>query len=803
MSICLFLLLGMTSVSNTSGGVTKPLGNFVSLGKTPHAIVVRYDSGEARLQVFKPDIIHLTILPGNSRWQKIESFSVIEQPEKLTESTPVISGDNVRFNLSDGMLQYDSKTGELRLIGKDGSDVLTMTHVDFTDSLCTVSFDIHGARNFYGLGEKTLPFNKYGTRCTMWNSDFPAYTARFDPLYETVPFLLKADSSGAYGLFFDNASRTTFDVGATHSDRFVYTAKYGALQLYLIAGKNAAEVVRKFTDLTGRMHMPPIWSLGYQQSHWSYYPEAKVLALAHGFRQNKIPCDVIYLDIDYMDGYRCFTWSPVNFPTPRLMLDTLHDLGFKVVTIIDPGIKDQKGYGVFDSGTRKDVFVKMPDGKPFVGTVWPGECVFPDFFNKKAREWWGSQYRVLLKDGVNGFWNDMNEPSVFNGPDKTFPLEVVHHLDDGQTVIHAEVHNAYGMQMARGTRDGVEKLDPEKRPFVLTRSNYAGGQRYAAMWTGDNVSTFAHMRLALTMFLNIGVSGQPFCGSDVGGFVGNPSPDLFSRWLELGVFTPFFRTHSVKGAKPREPWVFGPEYTKINRGIIDRRYELLPYIYTAFRDAHLSGLPILRPLYLDFPNDGEVYGISNEFTFGRDLLVAPVLDSGVVKRRVYLPPGNWDYLYDGSRTAAGWNEIDAPLGLTPVFVKDGTVLFTQSVVQSTSAHADSLILRIYGRLTARGNCYFDDGETYAFKDGHYLDLNVTYDRKGPHGSLNFVREGDYDPKYKYLTVQIPAAADPSEFSGSATLESRDGKEERAEIHHVGKMVQFTFPFDAGVKEIQF
>ncbi len=801
MFIGFFLLLGMSSIISHPGAGSKPLGNFVRLERTPQAIVVQCDLGQAQLSIFNPGIFHLTLEPKNPRWQAIESFAVIEKPEEVQKHNPSISGDRIRFSLPDGTVEYDAKSGSLVLKSESGTDILTMEQCDFSDSQCTVAFNIHGARDFFGLGEKTLPFNKYGSKCTMWNTDFPAYPVRFDPLYETIPFLIKAGPSGAYGLFFDNASRTTFDVGASDSNKLVYTAKYGALQLYLMTGKNAAEVVRKFADLTGKMHMPPLWVLGYQQSHWSYYPEQKVLDLAHGFRENRIPCDVIYLDIDYMDGYRCFTWSPKNFPTPRNMLDTLHDLGFKVVTIIDPGIKDQKGYRVFDSGMKKDVFVKYPDGKLFIGTVWPGECAFPDFFNKKAREWWGSQYKYLLGYGVDGAWNDMNEPSVFNGPDKTFPLDVVQHLDDGQTVTHAEVHNAYGMQMARGTRDGLERLEPDKRPFVLTRSNYAGGQRYAAMWTGDNVSTYAHMKLALTMFLNIGVSGQPFCGSDVGGFIGNPSPDLFSRWLELGVFTPFFRTHSVKGARPREPWVFGPEYTKINREIIDRRYELLPYIYTCFRNAHLSGLPILRPLYLDFPDDREAYRISDEFTFGRDLLVAPVLDSGAVSRKVYLPPDKWDDMYDGTENPGGWHEVNAPIGKTPVFVKNGTVLFTQSLIQSTSEQADTLILKVYGKTSAKGECYFDDGETYAFKHGDFLHVNVSYEKKGSRGFLKFEREGDYKPAYRHLAVEVMNGGGLD--AENAILKTAHGKEVKGIVARLGNMLRLTFPFDADVEKIEF
>ena len=793
----ILLLAAQTGFNNNRTEKMEALGKLVKTERTQNEVVSEYESGKAKLQLFKSGILHLTFERGDD---ERKSFAVVETPEELSGHEVNVGGNSVNVSFADGSVQFSPETMVLRLLSKDGADLLDLDSIAYSDTGMTAGFDIHKARNFYGLGEKTLPYNKYDSRWTMWNSDFPAYGVKFDPLYETVPFLLKADTSGAYGLFFDNTSRSTFDVGATEGDRLIYTARAGAFELYVITGKNAADVVRKFADLTGKMNMPPIWSLGYQQSRWSYYPESKVLDLAHGFREHKVPCDVIYLDIDYMDGYRCFTWSPTNFPTPKLMLDTLHGLGFKVVTIIDPGIKDQKGYGVYDSGMKKDVFVKMPSGKYFVGRVWPGDCVFPDFFDKKARAWWGEQYKFLLGYGVDGFWNDMNEPSVFDTPNKTFPPDAVHDLD-GVDVMHYELHNAYGMQMARATREGLEKLQPNKRPFVLTRANYAGGQRYAAMWTGDNFASFAHLKLALAMFLNIGVSGQPFVGSDVGGFVGNPSADLFTRWLELGAFTPFFRTHSVKDSKPREPWAFGEEYTRINRKIIDRRYEMLPEIYTAFRAAHENGLPIVRPLYLDYPNDPEAYRIYDEFMFGDNILVAPVLDSGVVKREVYLPQGTWQSIYDGTDVPAGRHEIVAPLGMTPVFVKGGTILFTQSLIQSTSEQADTLYLRVYGDKSAEGNAYFDDGESLAYRNGDFLKMKVTFEKSGAAAVFNFSSEGRFIPGYKEMSVRL--AGTGTSLIRSAVAETRDGRKINGAVTELGQnLVQITFPFDASISMIR-
>ncbi len=791
----LILLLGaQLGMSNASAKKIESLGKLANLQKERYEVMASYKAGSAKAQAFKSGIFHLKIQRGG---HALKSFAVIESPEEISRSGMKVSREEVRAAYPNGTVIFSPETGKLKLISENGADVLDLNNYAFSDSGLTAEFDIHNAKNFYGLGEKTLPYNRYGTRWTMWNSDFPAYSVKFDPLYESVPFLLKADAHGAYGLFFDNPSRTTFDVGATESGKFTYTAGAGDLDLYIITGKDAAEIVRKFAELTGKMHMPPIWSLGYQQSRWSYYPESKVLTLARDFRKNQIPCDVIFLDIDYMDGYRCFTWSPKNFPTPKEMLDTLHDMGFKVVTIIDPGIKNDKSYRVFKSGMKKDVFVRTPDGKYFVGRVWPGDCVFPDFLRKEAREWWGDQYKFLVDYGVDGFWNDMNEPSVFDTPNKTFPPDVLHDVD-GDTVEHYEVHNLYGMQMARGTREGLERLEPNKRPFVLTRANYAGGQRYAAMWTGDNFASFAHLRLALAMFLNIGVSGQPFVGSDVGGFVGNPSPELFTRWLELGAFTPFYRTHSTNDSKPREPWVFGPEYTKINREVISRRYEMLPEIYTAFREANKTGLPIVRPLYLDFPKDNKAYAISDEFMFGGKILVAPVLDSGVVKRSVYLPAGRWMRIDDRSTLDGGSHVVDAPLGRTPAFVREGTVLFTQSLIQSTSEQADTLYVNVFGNKSAKGNAYFDDGATLAYRNGDFLNLNVSYKSGAREADLEFESSGGFKPGFKEMGIKLESA---HPFR-SATAKTSDGRTLNGSVKSVGgNLVEVVFPYDPFIRSV--
>ena len=375
---CFFYSEFIPCLIPTPSSLVRPLvgilqiGNLKSVEKTSKSVTAVYDSGKATIEIFESGVFHLSIA-GKSGSRK--SFALVEEPANLDRHLVGANKNGVSLDFESAKIQYNPEQVSLSCEPKNGSNTIELIGVQLSDSSLTAEFDIHGARNFYGLGEKTLPFNKYGSRSVMWNSDFPAYPTKFDPLYESIPFLLKADTGGAYGLFFDNTFRSSFDIGVSDSNEIIYRAAGGALELYVITGKNAAEVVKRFSDLTGRMPMPPIWALGYQQSRWSYYPEQKVLDLARGFRDRNIPCDVIYLDINYMDGYKCFTWSPKDFPTPREMLDTLHQLGFKVVTIIDPGIKNQKDYQVYDSGVKNDVFVKKPGGDYFVGQVWPGDCV--------------------------------------------------------------------------------------------------------------------------------------------------------------------------------------------------------------------------------------------------------------------------------------------------------------------------------------------------------------------------------------------------------------------------------------------
>ncbi|MDI3298734.1 MAG: glycoside hydrolase family 31 protein [Bacillota bacterium] len=549
---------------------------------------------------------------------------------------------------------------------------------------------------YVGLGEKVGFLDHRGRRLVQWCRDVLPHLPETDPLYQAIPFLMLlrpvgAEAARSAGLFVASTWRTSFDLAASDPQavRVGVDARAGELELYLIAGPEPAEVLERYTELTGRPPLPPLWALGYHQSRYSYYPEQTVRELAAEFRRRGIPCDAIHLDIHYMDGYRLFTWDRRRFPDPAGLARELAREGFHLVTIVDPGVKVDPAYRVYQEGLERDAFCRTREGAIYRGEVWPGETAFPDFARAEVRRWWGDLHRDLLEQGVDGIWNDMNEPAVFDGPGKSMPEEVTHRDDRGRSLPHAAVHNAYALLEAEATREGMLRVRPEERPFLLTRAGFAGIQRYAAVWTGDNSSWWEHLQMATPMLLGLSVSGVPFAGTDIGGFLGDGSPELYARWIELGAFSPFCRTHTSLGTRQQEPWSFGPEVEAIARRYLRLRYRLLPYLYSLFREAERTGLPPMRPLWLVFPEDPGSHGVWDQFLLGEQLLLAPVDRPGARHRPVHLPPGRWRDAWSG-RWYRGPADIlaEAPLDRLPAFVREGAVLPLGPEVASTAHLAE-------------------------------------------------------------------------------------------------------------------
>lgn len=566
--------------------------------------------------------------------------------------------------------------------------------------------------DLYGTGEVTGSLIRNGTKITLFNKDNYTYN-KPDQLYQSHPWVLGVRPDGsAFGIIFDTTWMAELDLRA--GILFTVPKEAPDFPVIIIEGDTPQTVLTKLGDLTGKMPMPPRWALGYQQCRYSYNPDARVREIADTFRARQIPCDVIWMDIDYMKGYRIFTFDPNQFPDPKALNDYLHASGFKSVWMIDPGVKYDPAYFVYDSGTKEDIWVKDAAGKPFIGPVWPGDCVFPDFTMPRARLWWGGLYARFIALGIDGIWNDMNEPAVFKEDvNWTMPLDCVHRgggpLKPGP---HIQYHNVYGLLMVQASREGIQKANPQKRPFVLSRANFLGGHRYAATWTGDNRASWDHLKWSIPMSLNLSLSGQPFNGPDIGGFSGNAEADLWAHWISVGAFYPFSRAHAEKGSNNKEPWAFGPDTENAARIALQRRYRLMPYLYTTFRESHLTGLPVMRPVFFADPSDIALRMEDQAFLIGRDLLIIPKWAGSP-----QLPKGIWPRIsLVGEDAASDPYQCD-------LRIRGGAIIPAGPVIQSTEEMSNPTSLTLFVALDesgkAQGVLYDDAGDGYGWQNDEF------------------------------------------------------------------------------------
>jgi len=611
--------------------------------------------------------------------------------------------------------------------------------------------------SFYGLGDKPVHLNLRGKRFENWATDSYAFGKNTDPIYKTIPFYIGLHHKKAYGIFFDNTFRSFFDFCAERRHVTSFWAHGGEMNYYFIYGPKMNDVVASYSDLTGTPELPPLWALGYHQCKWSYYPESKVMEVANKFRELRIPCDAIYLDIDYMEGFRCFTWNKEYFPDPKRMVDELTQKGFKTVVIIDPGIKIDEDYSVYQEGIKNDYFCKRADGPYMKGKVWPGECYFPDFTNPKVREWWAGLFKELIGEiGVKGVWNDMNEPAVMEVPNKTFPDDVRHDYD-GNPCSHRKAHNIYGMQMAKATYEGIKKFSYPKRPFVITRSAFSGTQRYTSTWTGDNIATWEHLWIANIQAQRMSLSGYSFAGSDIGGFTEQPTGELYTRWIQLGVFHPFCRTHSSGDHGEQEPWVFDDEVVGIVRKFIEIRYQLLPYLYTAFWRYINEGVPILKSLVLYDQDDSQTHNRTDEFIFGEKILICPIIEPNAKGRRMYIPKGNWYNFWDDSIIDGGketW--VDADIDSMPIFIKEGAIIPKYPVQQYVGEkQIDEITLDIYYKKgKEKSELYDDASDGYDYKKGRFSLIYFTLEGKTNELIIQQYKSGKYITDYKRFKMKL-------------------------------------------------
>ena len=584
------------------------------------------------------------------------------------------------------------------------------------------SLAVPAGSSLYGTGEVAGPLRRNGHTITLWNTDNYGYGKDGGQrLYQSHPWVLGVRPDGtAFGVLFDTTWRATL---RTDDDQITFDSEGAPFRVAVVDRDSPQAVVRALAEITGTMPLPPRWALGFHQCRYSYYPDARVREIADGFRERNLPCDVIWLDIHYMNGFRIFTFDPQRFPDPKATNDYLHGKHFHSVWMIDPGVKAERGYSVYDSGSTRHLWVQTRDGQDFHGKVWPGTCVFPDFTMPAARQWWGGLYKDYLARGVDGVWNDMNEPAVFDGPDGTMPEDNLQRGGGGLPPgPHRMYHNTFGMLMARSTREGILKARPNLRPFVLTRSNYLGGQRYAATWTGDNKAEESYLRQSIPMSLNLGLSGQPLNGPDIGGYEGKGSPELYANWMAVGAFYPFSRAHASISSPQREPWVFGPEIESVARTALERRYRLLPYLYTLARNASVTGEPIMQPVFFADPKDPDLRAEDAAFLFGPDLLVVPRWAASP-----RLPKGIWNdvSLLDGTSEQDDYQPT--------LKVRGGAILPLGKVVQNTSENSlDPLTLLVCldekGR--AEGTLYEDGGDGFGYQHGESTLAHFVAVREG-------------------------------------------------------------------------
>ncbi len=643
------------------------------------------NNSEARFSDFPP--IHYQVDPFQLRWENLDFLSFHSHRLKPLGKT---------FDM------LDLATGE-------GNAIAEVNDGKALGAGITLTLKESSQRLYYGLGERTGFLNKKGRIWENWTTDDYTHRPDTDPLYQAHPFLMIADSGKFMGLYLDESWRTVFDLAATDPERSFIHTDGPTFDLYLISGPNPQEVIKRYLELVGKPPLPPLWSLGYHQCRWSYPDANTIRAIASEYKERKIPLEAIWMDIDYMEGYKVFTFSPSRFPEPEKLTQELQNQGIKSVLIVDPAVKKEVGYCVYESGLKEDVFIKNRKDENLVGEVWPNPALWPDFSQEKVRQWWGEWHQVYLKKGVSGIWNDMNEPAAFHTKTKTLPLGAKH-----GSLWHAQVHNVYGYLMCQATYEALKKQMPQKRPFVLTRSGFSGIQKYSWVWTGDNSSYWEHLEMSIPMLLNLGISGVAFTGADIGGFSGDCNGELLTRWTWLGALYPFMRNHSGKGSKRQEPWAFGEPYTSHIKKAIEFRYQIIPYIYTLAYESSQTGLPLLRPLFLEYPTDSNTYNLSYQFLLGKNLLAAPATKPHQEKQMLYLPTGKWQNFWTGEILAGEqWVLVDTPLDQVPLFQKEGSAIpLTKKALHTTNALWENLTWRVFPAEKIRGEIYEDEGEGY-------------------------------------------------------------------------------------------
>jgi alpha-glucosidase len=708
---------------------------------TSRGAYFRFEKAELEICFLTPDLVRINWQPGKPPIPysiACQDWSEVEITLDTTEEATIISSSALKAILKpDGSLEFESADGKkLRQELPPQRQGEVWRHLG----------ELRSPEHIYGLGERAAPLNlrsQPGKAYRMWNYDAGGiYSWGTDPLYLCIPVYMGMHSDGSYLIFYENSFSATFTF-----DEELATADFegGALRYYLTVGK-PDQLLERYTQLTGRPPLPPRWALGYHQSRWGYENEETVRAVAQGFLDRNLPLSAIHLDIDCQDGFRAFTIDPDRFPKLADFDRELAARGVRLIAIINPGVESNRNNILYEEGLIQEVFCTLPNGKPIVAPVWPGMCAFPDFTNPLARHWWSRQYEYLLDVGITGFWHDMNEPGVFtHWGDATLPLRATQHYMEGKGGNHLEAHNLFGLLQARAGYEALQDYLPHKRPFIVSRSGWAGLQRYAWTWTGDVETSWDALRLTIATTLGMTLSGIYYTGPDIGGFKGDPSPELYVRWFQMATFMPFYRTHSANNAKPRTPWSYDQPILQIARQYLRLRYQLMPYLYTLAWDATQKGSPPIRPLFWCDPDDQRLWGVEDAFCLGDALLIYPVGKEEARSRLAVLPQGTWYDFWNDSVIEGGREvELKAPLTQIPLMVKSGSILPMEVKEQ--------LILHIYPSAgeSTQTYIYSDAGDGY--EQGR-LD-RFFLERNSDGLKLTWQPEGDYPFPYKKIQLRF-------------------------------------------------
>ena len=709
-------MLALSGLAATAAGAIQSAGNISFSTITDDRIDVQLDSGgAARIELLDADLVRVRV-SSTSTFTEATSGAVaaagLHAPKAnigddgtaILAVTPLMTVVVVKNPFQVVVLRADGSTVSADAPGGVVWDGVT--------GLILNQKIVGSNEAFFGLGERGGPINRRGRTFVMHNVDNAGYGEFTDPLYISIPFYYGIAEGKAYGIFLDNPADPFFDMDSQATGVVSFGAYAGELNYYVMAGPETSRVANTYARLTGFTQLPPRWSLGFHQSRYGYKSQDEILGVADKFRELQIPCDVLWMDIDYMDKLHLFTYNPLAFPNPALLHSTLDKKGFKRINIIEPLMRTDDPYWSFSD--RSGLFVTNPDGTSLVSTIWYGDVSFFDFSNPSARSWYKQAVAGFLSAGTNGLWNDLNEPAQNFIPQGTYNYGGLPRAD-------LAARNIYALGELSLLNEAWSESHPNERFWGVSRSGYSGIQRYSANWSGDTLSTFDSLRVSLQMSISMGFSGQNFFGHDIGGFLGSPSAELFTRWFEFGSYIPLFRDHSTNTADAREPWVFGDPYTGIARDTTNRRYRLLPYIYSAFYRASTDGTPVVGPLPFYFPLDTNTFTQDQSFLLGPSLLIAPVTTEGAVSRDVYFPQGtDWYDLYTDELHAGGTTStVDAPLEKIPVFVRAGAIIPTAAAgqfVNDPSVPA-SLTVDVYPGPDGNFLMYEDDGSSLAYTYG--------------------------------------------------------------------------------------